>query len=116
MGRKLILAIYCTSIFFLINCAGPKEAISYSTATTRPSLTVAEILAQLNYPKAEDIDVFTCPNRHPPNYFPSGEVISWVITREEKLKKMGVFVRWDCETQAFEITTKDNSTSKCGCP
>jgi hypothetical protein len=36
-------------------------------------------------------------------------------TRKEKLKKMGVYVRWNCETKAFEMTTEENQKPLCEC-
>jgi len=63
-----------------------------------------------------DIDLALCPARHPSNWIPSGETSALIGRSREKLKDLGVYIRWNCVTQNFEVTTEGNQKSLCECP
>lgn len=108
---KLRLFLYCLIIFLLASCG---EQSSRATPTLRTTPSVMDILAELKLPNPEDINAFECPKEHP-DFFPSGQTVAWVNTRKEKLESSGIYVRWNCETKAYELTIKDDLTPKCQC-
>ena len=110
--RKLIVAFYCLTALLLANCGQPKTMTS--VPATRTPVPASEIIARLNRWDAEDMDVTLCSAQYP-NREPSGETVSLFVTSKQKLKALGVYVRWNCETKAFEITTEENQISICGC-
>jgi len=112
MRQKLILVLYSLVVILLVSCEVPKNKL---TPTPAPTSSVLEILDELRRPGVENLDIYLCPSRHT-DVFPSGQTVGWVLTRTEKLKKLGVYVRWDCKTQAFEITTEEDQKSRCDCP
>ena len=111
--RKLIIAFYCLTALLLANCGQPKTMTP--VPATRTPLAASEIIARLNRWDAEDIDVALCSTRHPDNRVPSGETSALITRSREKLKDLGVYIRWNCETQTFEITTEENQKDLCGC-
>ena len=107
----IVMSLLITILLF--NCGGQKSA----TPSVMPtSSLVAETLAKLNQWDAEDLNTLECISRGNPNLVPSGEVKGWVVLYQQELKDLGVYVRWNCKTKRFEITTKENQMSLCGCP
>ena len=114
--RKMIIAFYCLTAFLLCSCSHPKTTTPLPP--TRTPLIASDILAGLNRWNAnnlQDVDVALCSNRHP-NREPSGETRALITESYRNLKELGLYVRWNCATQSFEITTQEDQKSRCDCP
>jgi hypothetical protein len=101
-------------VVMMFLCGGCAAPVTASLTPSPPSSVISENLASLNEWDHEELDVYECPSRHPGREA-AGETGGWIISHKQALKDLGVYVRWNCETKAFEITTEENQTSLCGC-
>ena len=89
-----------------MNTAAPSE-VPYQSS---------EILSELNQWDTEELNLFECPAQYPDDWIPSGGTGGWIIAHKRLLWDQGVYVRWNCESKAYEIASDErNSNPICGC-
>jgi hypothetical protein len=111
--HKWLIAFYGLILFLLVGC-GPVTPV----LPTKTPVAVSVMIASLNRwasEYAEFIDIVMCPSRHP-SVVDMGQMTAAIFRSKKKLKDLGVYVRWNCATQSFEITTEESQKSLCECP
>jgi hypothetical protein len=105
--KSLTVTVYCISVLLLVSCY-PSKGI-----TPSPESQVTEILSKLNSWPAEELHVFECQKQFP-GRVASGQTGGWVLSHKRLLEDVGIFVRWNCVTQADEIMEED-APPICNC-
>ncbi len=106
----LLLACLVMVIVVASGCQGK----SAEPQEQQQSEVVRSELARLNDWPVEELDVLECRNDHP-GRIASGETGGWVFSSRERLQKLGVIVRWNCEKKAYEISPTGVTKPVCGC-
>jgi hypothetical protein len=111
--KRSIIAVYCISIFLLVSCYDSKNINTAAPSPEAPS-QISEILSELNSWYTEELYVFECHKQFP-GRVASSQTGGWALSHKRLLKDLGIYVRWNCVNQAYEIIQEEDSTPVCNC-
>ncbi|HTP07988.1 MAG TPA: hypothetical protein VMP08_07040 [Anaerolineae bacterium] len=100
-------------IIVVVVASGCQEKSTPPQEQQQPEAVRSE-LDRLNDWPTEELDVLECRDDHPER-IASGETGGWVFSARERLQKLGVVVRWNCEKKVYEIGPTGVTKPVCGC-